>query len=325
MKRPAALYAWLIPFVCLLSAPATWAQSFPEKPVRVVMPFPAGSTLDTVARLVGEKLKDATGQSFILDHKPGAGGIIAAQALMQSTPDGYTLLFASSGMLSINPHTYQSLPYDPFKDFAPVTMGVASQMVFAANGSVPAGTLSEFLAYAKGNPGKVAFASFTAGNPSHFAGIMLNQLAGIDMLHVPYKGSPPAVQDLLGGQVQSAFLPLIAVKPHFEQGKLKILAATGRERSPLMASVPTFVELGFPKLEVYIWAGFVAPVKTPAAIIQKLNADLVRALSNSEVRAKLQAIDLPPVPGTPEDFTRWLRGDFERWESAVKASGFKAD
>jgi tripartite-type tricarboxylate transporter receptor subunit TctC len=308
---------------CVLGA--AHAQEFPARPVRIISPFPAGNVNDVVLRMIGDRFKDSTGQAFIFEYKPGGAGAIAAQTLLTSPADGYTVLLATSGLMSINPHTHAKLPYDPFKDFAPITQAIGSQMVFAATGSLPANNLAEFVAFARANPGKPNFASFTAGNPSHFAGVILNQLAGIDMLHVAYKGSPPATQDLLGGQVMTAFLPLVSVKSHVEAGKLKAFATTGAQRSPLMPNVPTFKELGYPKMEIYIWSGFVAAAATPAAAIQKLNREIAAALRAPEVQQKLRAIDLEPFPGTPEEFGRMIRADYERWEGAVRASGFRAD
>jgi tripartite-type tricarboxylate transporter receptor subunit TctC len=309
----------------LLAAAHATAQEFPNRPVRLISPFPAGNVNDTVVRLVGDRFREATGQPFVYDYRPGGGGLIAAQAVLAAPADGYTLLLATSGLMSINPHTYAKLPYDAFRDFAPITQAIGSQMAFAAAGGVPASTLGEFLAYAKANPGRTNFASFTAGNPSHFAGVILKSLAGIDMLHVAYKGTPPAVQDLLAGQVMTAFLPLVSVKPHVESGRLKAYAITGAQRSPLMPTLPTFAELGFPAMEIYIWSGYVAPAGTPATAIQRLNREITAALRAPEVQQKLRAIDLEPFPGTPEEFARMMRADHDRWEGAVKASGFRAD
>ncbi|MCC6474567.1 MAG: tripartite tricarboxylate transporter substrate binding protein [Burkholderiales bacterium] len=316
---------WLGLVAAALALLPAAAQEFPSRTVRLIQPFPAGNVNDSVVRLIGDRFREATGQALISEYRPGAGGIIAAQTLLAAPADGYTMLLATSGMMSINPHTYSKLPYDPLRDFATVSLAIRSQMIFAGSASLPAATLGDFIAYARANPGKTSFASFTAGNPSHFAGVMLNQLAGIDMLHVAYKGTPPAVQDLLGGQVMSAFLPLISVKAHVEAGKLKAFAITGGERSPLMPAAPTFRELGYPQLEVYIWSGFVAPAATPSAVVQRLNREITAALRSPAAQQKLRAIDLEPAPNTPEAFARMIRADIERWESAIKASGFRAD
>lgn len=310
--------------ITALAATPLAAQDFPNKPIRMISPFPAGNVNEIVVRTVGDKLKESTGQPFVYEYKPGGAGVIAAQALMASPPDGYTVLLCTSGMTSINPHAFAKLPYDPARDFAPITAAIRTQLVFAAHPATPGNTLAEFIANAKANPGKTNFASFTAGNPSHFAGVILNQLAGIDMLHVAYKGTPPAVQDLLGGQVMTAFVPIISAKPHIEAGKMKAYALTGA-RSPLLPNLPTFKELGYPQMEIYAWTGFLAPAGTPPAIVQRLNREFTAALRLPEAQAKLRAIDLEPIPNTPEEFAAMMKADTERWRDTVKASGFKAD
>ena len=301
-----------------------YAQEFPARPIRMISPFPAGNVNEIVVRTVGDRFKEVTGQPFVYEYKPGGAGVIAAQTLMQSSPDGYTVLLCTSGMTSINPHAFAKLPYDPARDFVPVTAAIRTQLVFAAHPSVPGNTLAEFIAFAKANPGKTNFASFTAGNPSHFAGVILNQLAGIDMLHIAYKGTPPAVQDLLGGQVMTAFVPIISVKPHVEAGKLKAYALTGA-RSPLMPGLPTFKELGYPAMEIYAWTGFLVPAGTPPAIVQKLNREFTAALRLPDAQAKLRAVDLEPIPNTPDEFAAMMKTDTERWRDTVKASGFRSD
>ena len=300
------------------------AQTFPDKPVRVVVPFAAGNTLDTALRQVAEIFKANTGQPILVDAKPGGSGIIAAQAVMQAPPDGYTLLLCNTSMFTINPHTFARLPYDPDKSFKPVTNFLGSAMVMAVHASVPANNVAEFVAWTKANPGKVSFASFTAGNSSHFAGVILNQRAGIDMTHVPFNGTPPAVQNLVGGQVNAAFLPLLAVKPHVETGKVKLLAITSPQRSPLAPQLATFREQGYPDLDIYIWAALVAPAGTPDALIARLNTEFGKALRTAEIRDKWQAMGFEPLPSTPDEFTRFSQAESRRWAEAVKISGFKA-
>lgn len=307
-----------------LAASLAGAQEFPARPIKLISPFPAGNVNEIVVRSVGDRFKEVTGQPFVYEYKPGGAGVIAVQALTSAPADGYTVLLNTSGMTSINPHAFAKLPYDPARDFAPITAAIRTQLVFAANPSTPGNNLADFIAYAKANPGKTNFASFTAGNPSHFAGVILNQLAGIDMLHVAYKGTPPAVQDLLGGQVMTAFVPIISAKPHVEAGKMKAYALTG-SRSPLLPNTPTFKELGYPQMEIYAWTGFLAPAGTPAAVVQKLNREFTAALKLPDVQAKLRAIDLEPIPNSPEEFAAMMKADTERWRDVVKASGFKAE
>ena len=302
----------------------TRSQSFPDKPVRIIVPFAAGNTLDTALRQVAEEFKKNTGQSLVVENKPGGSGIIAAQSVMAAPADGYTLLLANTSMLTINPHTFAKLPYDAEKTFRPITNFLGTSMVMAVNASVPANNVKEFVAYAKANPGKVSFASFTAGNSSHFAGVILNQRAGIEMIHVPFNGTPPAVQNLVGGQVNAAFLPLLAVKPHMDSGKVKVLAVTSPQRSLLMPSVATFREQGFPDLDIYIWAAIVALAATPDAAVARLNAEFVKALRSTEIKEKWRVADFETLPSTPEEFSKFAQADSKRWAEAVKISGFKA-
>ncbi len=307
------------------SGSSVFAQaSFPDKPIRVVVPFAAGNTLDTSLRQVAEVFKQNTGQAIIVDAKPGGSGIVAAQAVMQAPPDGYTLLLANTSMFTINPHTFSKLPYDPDKSFKPVTNFLGAALVMAVNASVPANNLAEFVAWTKANPGKVSFASFTAGNSSHFAGVILNQRAGIDMIHVPFNGTPPAVQNLVGGQVNAAFVTLLSVKPHVDSGKVKLLAITSPQRSPLAPNTATFREQGYPELDIYIWSAIAAPAGTPDAIIARLNAEFVKALRTAEIREKWASVGFEPLPSTPEEFSRFAQAESRRWAEAVKISGFKA-
>jgi tripartite-type tricarboxylate transporter receptor subunit TctC len=307
----------------VLALPAARSQSFPDKPVRIVVPAP-GNTLDTSLRLVAEEFKKNTGQPLLIDNKPGGAGIIAAQNVMNAPPDGYTLLLASTSMFTINPHTFKTLPYDPDKDFRPVTNFLGASLVLAVNAGVPANNLKEFVAWTKAHPGKVSFASFTAGNSSHFAGVILNQRAGIDMTHVPYNGTPPAVQNLVGGQVDAAFLPLLAVKPHVDSGKVKVLAVTSPRRSPYMPQVPTFREQGYPELEIYIWSAVVAPAGTPDAVLARLNTAFVKVLQSPEIRARWRDFDFDALPSTPQALSQFMQAESRRWGEAVKLSGFKA-
>ncbi len=331
--RSAAAWALRDVFAALMaltafSAQAQTAAPAPaaiDRPLRVIVPFAAGNTLDAALRQVAEVYQRNTGQALIVDNRPGGGGLIAAQALLQAPADGHTLLLANTGLLSINPHTFSKLPYDAEKSFRPVTLFLGAALVLAVNTAhVPAQTLGDFVAWAKPLGGKVSFASFTAGNSSHFAGVILNQRAGLDMVHVPYNGTPPAVQNLVGGQVHSAFVTLLAVKPHVETGKVRVLAVSSPKRSPLMPAVPTFTEAGFPDLQIYLWSGLVAQAGVPDAVVARLNTELVKALASAEIRDKWRAVDFDPLPSTPEEMARFTRTESKRWAEAVRLSGFKA-
>ncbi len=324
MKRRTVLET-LAAVPLLAASQRSWGQSvFPDKPVRVVVPFAPGNTLDTALRQVAEVFKQNTGQALVVEAKPGGSGIIAAQSVMQAAPDGYTLLLANTSMFTINPHTFAKLPYDPEKNFKPVTNFLGAALVMAVHASVPANNVVEFVAWVKANPGKTSFASFTAGNSSHFAGVILNQRAGLDMTHVPFNGTPPAVQNLVGGQVNAAFLPLLAVKPHVESGKVKVIAISSPQRSALAPNLATFREQGYPELDIYIWSSIAAPAGTPDAIISRLNTEFVKALRSSEIRDKWAAMAFEPMPATPEETARFAQGESKRWAEAVKISGFKA-
>lgn len=307
-----------------LALPTARAQTFPDRPVRVVVPFAAGNTLDTALRQVAEVFKVNTGQPILVDAKPGGSGIIAAQTVMQAPPDGYTLLLCNTSMFTINPHTFANLPYDPDKHFKPVSNFLGAAMVMAVHDSVPAANVAQFVAWAKANPGKVSFASFTAGNSSHFAGVILNQRAGIDMLHVPFNGTPPAVTALLSGTVNAAFVPMMAVKQHVESGKLKVLAITTPTRSQHMPNLATFREQGYPDLDIYIWAGLAAPAGTPDAVIARLNTEFAKALRSDEIKGKWNPVGFEPLATTPQEFQSYYQAESKRWAEAVKISGFKA-
>ncbi|HQZ07756.1 MAG TPA: tripartite tricarboxylate transporter substrate binding protein [Burkholderiaceae bacterium] len=307
-----------------LALPSAHSQTFPDKPIRVVVPFAAGNTLDTALRQVAEVFKSNTGQPLIVDAKPGGSGIIAAQNVMNAAPDGYTLLLCNTSMFTINPHTFSSLPYDPDKNFKPVTNFLGAAMVMAVNDSVPARNVAEFVTWAKANPGKVSYASFTAGNSSHFAGIILNQRAGIDMLHVPFNGTPPAVTALLSGTVNAAFVPMMAVKQHVESGKLKVLAITTPKRSEHMPTLATFREQGYPDMDIFIWAGIAAPANTPDAVIARLNTEFTKALGSKQIKDQWYPVGFEPLPTTPQEFKAFYQAESKRWAEAVKISGFKA-
>lgn len=305
----------------------TWglSQTFPDRPIKVVVPFAPGNTLDNALRQVAEEFKKNTGQSIVVESKPGGSGIIAAQAVMQAPPDGYTLLLTNTSMLTINPYTFSKLPYDPEKSYKPITGFLGASLVLAVNAAnVPASNVKEFVTWAKSQNGGVSFASFTAGNSSHFAGVIMNQRTGLNMVHVPFNGTPPAVQNLVGGQVHAAFLPLLAVKPHVESGKVKVLAVSSPQRSPLMPSVATFTEQGLPDLEIYIWSGLSAPANTPDAVINKLQSEFAKVLKSQVIIDKWRENDFEPLPFSSSDFQNFMRKDAKRWQEAVKISGFKA-
>lgn len=299
--------------------------NYPDRPVRVIVPFAPGNTLDNALRQLSEEFKKNTGQQIIVDNKPGGAGIIAVQALLQAPPDGYTLLLSNTSMLTINPYTFSKLPYDTEKSFKHVTGFLGASLVLAVNAAkVPANNLPDFIAWAKTQPQGVSYASFTAGNSSHFAGVIMNQRSGLNMVHVPFNGTPPAVTNLVGGQVDAGFLPLLAVKQHVESGKLKVLAVSSPTRSPLMPQVPTFKEQGLPDMTIYIWSGISAPAATPDALVQRIQSHFAKALKSQVIIEKWKDVAFEPLPFTSDEFVSFIREDARRWSEAVRISGFKA-
>lgn len=309
-----------------LTVPA-FAQDYPDRPVRIIVPFSPGNTLDTALRLVAEDFNKSTGQPLIIESRPGGGGIVAAGLVANAEPDGYTLLLPGNSILTINPHTFDKLPYDVDKSFTHITGLLGASIVLAVNADkVASNTLGEFIDWVKAEPaGSISYASWSIGGAAHFAGAILNDRAGIDMMHVPYNGTPPAVQDLVGGQIEAAFLPLLAVKPHLESGRVKVLAVSTPNRSPLLPDVPTFAESGYPDMSIYIWSGISAPKGTPDAIIQKLNTEFRKSLNSTEIQEKFRAFDFEPLPLSTEAFDELIHQDSKRWAEAVKLTGFKAN
>lgn len=324
-RRALQLAAAVVAGSCSLGALAA-DPAFPARPVHVYVPFAAGNTLDNALRQVAEEFLKNTGQPMIIENKPGGAGIIAAQLVARAPADGYSLLLVNTSMLAVNPYTFKKkLPYDTQKSFRYVTGFVGSTLVLAANKTVPANNLQEFARWAKAQKNPVSYASFTAGNSSHFAGVILNEKLGLDLVHVPFNGTPPAVQNLIGEQVQTAFLPLIAVKQHMDSGKVKVLGVSSPQRSALMPDVPTFAEQGVPEMNIYIWSGFAAPAGTPDGVLNKLNEELNKVLRSAEIRAKWRDMDFEPMPMSPTEFSGYIREESSRWRKVVEISGFKID
>lgn len=319
-------------FVSAVMAVAAWgmlgsafADSFPSRPIRVVVPFAAGNTFDVALRQMSEEMVKAGSQPLIIDNKPGASGIIAMQSVATAEPDGYTILVASLSHLAVNPYTFSRLPYDPEQSFRPISGLLGATLVMVVNAEqVPATSLDDFVTWAKERPGQVSYASFSAGNTSHFAGVILNRETGLDMLHVPYSGTPPAVLSVLAGDTQVAFAPLPAVEQHIKSGRLRALATSGAKRPERMPEIPTFRELGQPELEMYLWSVLLAPAGTPDDVMNKLHEIVVQALATPSVKEKFASMDFEPMPSTSEEFTAYLRKEQKRWSEAVRLSGFKA-
>ena len=308
-----------------LITPLAWAQEFPpKKPVSLVVGFAAGGAADTAARLIARKLGENIGQSVIVENKAGAGGNIAHQFVANAPADGSVILFGSVGPLSIAPHLMK-LPYDPVKDLAPITMGVNFPNVLVVNANLKIRTLAEFVAYAKKNPGKLDFASTGAGSASHLAGELFNDRAGIDTVHIPYKGGAPALQDLLGGRVAAYYSTPATAQAHIESGKMVPLAATRLARPAFMPNVPTIAESGFPGFNALNWYAFVAPGKTPVPILDRWNLELVKVLNAPDVKEALVKHGLTPAPGTREELARFMASESVTWGRIIRERKITAD
>jgi tripartite-type tricarboxylate transporter receptor subunit TctC len=307
-------------------APQTaFAQAFPTKPVRLVVPFPPGGAVDISARLIGGELTKLLPQPVVIENRPGAGGNVAAEMVARSAPDGYTLLMTTSGIHAINPALYAKLPFDAIKDFTPVSVVVSLINVIVVHPSVPVKSVTELIAAAKAAPGKLAYASSGSGTTIHLSAELFRSMAGINMLHVPYKGSAPAVTDLLAGQVNLMFDNIPSALPHVRAGKLRALAVTGNARSPLMSDLPTVSEAGLPGYESSVWFGIVGPAGMAAPALQRLSSDTMRAVANAEFRARLLSQGYDPVGNTPEQMAQMIRDDVPKWGKVVRDSGAKAE
>jgi len=308
-----------------LLATAALAQSYPEKPVRLIVPFAAGGGNDSVARLVGKRVSDSLGQQLVIDNRPGAGGVLGAELAAKAAPDGYTLFLGGVGSHAINPNLSDSLPYDPIRDFAPVALLAQAPLVLAVHPSVPADSFKAFVALARSRPGQLNYASNGNGSSSHLAAVMFRSMTGVDMVHVPYKGLSPALADLLSGRVQLMFSSVVAILPHIKSGKLRGLALTGSRRMPSMPDLPTIAESGLPGYEASSWYGVLAPAGTPREIVARLNAELVKALAQSEVRTSLLAEGAEPAGGTPEQFAAHIRAEKERLGKLIREAKIRLE
>lgn len=310
-------------FVAVISTGAL-AQPYPSKPVKLVVGQPAGGSSDAVARLVGRQLGDRLKQTFVVDNRPGASGNIAAQYVAKSPPDGYTLLF-TAGPFSINPSLYRSLPFDTRKDFLPVALIVTFPSVLAVNKDVPVDTLEQFLAMAK-KPGQpVAYASPGNGTAQHLAMELLRAKAGLELIHVPYKGGAPAMSDLLGGQVKFMMVNLGEVSKYVESGRVKVIAQTGSSRSPLLPNIPTLMEKGLAETSTGGWMGIHAPAGTPSEIIELLNTNINVVLDDPDVKSKIAAMGFAVQRTTPQEFGAFVDQQIKSWAEAVRISGAKVD
>lgn len=318
-------YKQVICALCALSLPAAAlaAEGYPTRPVRMIVAVPPGGPADTLARLVAPKLTDALGQTVVVDNRPGANGIIAYDMTARAPADGYTFTAVAAGVV-INPSLYRKVPYDPFKDFVPLTLGITVPNILVVHPSVPVKTVKELIAHAKAQNGKLAFASAGNGTSGHLALELFRLTTGIDVVHVPYKGGGPALAEVLGGQVQALFSIALAATPHVKAGRLRALGITSAERSPVAPDLPTVAEAGgIPGFEVIGWFGWLGPAGMPRPIVQRLNAELVRALNAPDVRSKLISQSTEPVGNTPAEFAAFMKSEYQKWAKVIKAANVK--
>lgn len=309
----------------LLGGTSALAQAYPTKPVTIIVPFAAGGTTDILARIIGQALTAELGQSVVVDNRAGAGGNIGGQAAAKAAPDGHTLFMGTVGTHAINASLYKKMPFDPVKDFAPLTRVANVPNLLVANPAQPYKSVKDLIAYAKANPGKVNFGSSGNGSSIHLSGELFKSLAKVDMQHVPYKGSAPAVTDLLGNQIGIMFDNMPSAIPHVRSGKLVPLAVTTAKRSPELPNVPTIAEAGVPGYEATSWFGMFAPAGTPAPVLAKLNAAIVKVLAQPDVKKKINEQGAEVYSETPEQFAAFIQAESVKWGKVVKESGASLD
>jgi tripartite-type tricarboxylate transporter receptor subunit TctC len=331
ISRPRRGYAFALALAIaggvsgLLTAPAALAQAYPSKPITIIVPFPAGGTTDILARLLGQYMSTAMGQPVVIDNRAGAGGNIGGQAAARASADGYTLFMGTVGTHAINASLYKKMPFDHVKDFAPLTRVAMVPNLLVAHPSQPFKTVQELVAYAKANPGKVTCGSSGNGTSIHLSCELFKTMTKVDITHVPYKGSAPAVNDLLGGQIAMMFDNMPSALPHAKAGKLRAIAVTSAKRSPGLPDTPTVAESGVPGYEATSWFGMFAPAATPPAIVSQLNAVMVKALNDPDVKKKISEQGAEPHSEKPADFAAFIGAETAKWGKVVKASGASLD
>jgi len=307
------------------SIATAFAQNYPNKPIRIIIAQAPGSATDVISRVVANRLQESLGQPIVIEARPGAGGAVGTEAAARAAPDGYTLFMANNSTHGSNPALYSKLPYDAVNDFAPITLVATVPYVLVVDPSLPVKSVQELIALAKAKPGKMNYASAGNGSTHHFCGELLKSMAGIDLVHIPYKGSTPAIAGLLGGEVSLMFANLTDIGGQLKSGKVKALAVTVTKRASLIPEVPTLSEVGLPGFEIGSWFGLLAPAGTPAPIISRLNAETVKVLGRSDVQATLGAQGLELAPGSPEQFAAHIKSEIAKFTRIAKAAGIKAE
>ncbi|HYF21429.1 MAG TPA: tripartite tricarboxylate transporter substrate binding protein [Ramlibacter sp.] len=312
------------PLASFVTAPAL-AQAWPARPIRLIVTFAAGGGADFAGRNVGAVLAQQLGQSVVVENRAGGGGLIGNEAVAKAAPDGYTLLLGAAGPLTVAPHLYAKVPYDPVKDLVPVAHIASTPFVLTVNPGIPANTVAEFTALVKSQPGKLTYGSSGTGGAPHLAGELFCRMAGINMVHAPYKGLGPAITDLMGNHIQVLFADTGLVLPHIKAGKFKAIAATGAQRTPLLPEVPTVREAGLPAYQAGSWYGILAPAGTPTDVQLRINAEMAKALANPELQKQLGTQGMEPAAMTREQFAAMWREDYDKWGKLIKEAGIKVE
>ena len=315
----------LLAFALLAVHGVSFAQGYPSKPVRVVVPYPPGSTPDLIGRTLSGKLQEAMGQPFVVENRTGAGGNIGAEAVAKAPADGYTLLIGINGPAAINKFLYKNLGYDSDRDLAPISLLASTPQMLVVHPSLDVADFKSFIAYLRKNPGRLSYGSVGGGSAAHLTMELLKRDAGVFVVHIPYRGFPPAVADMLSGNIQTMFAVIPAVLPQVRAGKLKALAVTGRRRSALVPDVPSVDELGYPQLESLAWNGLLAPAGTPAEVINRLQAETVKGLRAQDARDSLGKLGFDVVASSPVEFSSWIRSEQAKWSKVIRESGATAD
>lgn len=308
-----------------LTAGAVFAQDYPNKPVRIVVPYPPGGGVDVVARIIGQKLSQQWSQQVVIDNRAGASGNIGAESVARALPDGYTLLMGTNGPISINVSLYPKLPFNPLKDFAPVTIAASGPFVLSVHPSIPAKSVKELIALAKARPSQLTFASAGSGSSNHLAGELLKTSAKVDIIHVPYRGGATSISDVLSGRVSMIFNVIPLTLPYATVGKLRPLAVTTTKRFPSMPEIPTMAEAGVPGYDVTPWFGILAPAASPKAVVRKIHNDIVQILGTAEIRESLSVQGFEPIGNTPEQFGRLIATEITKWASVISSTGARID
>lgn len=329
MTRQASKGLLIISLSCGLAllqpANTSGAEAYPAKPVRIIVPFPSGGPVDTLARIVGQQLSPALGQQMIVDNRPGANGIIGTDLAGKAAPDGYTLLMGNLGPLAINVSLYHKLPYDPVRDFAPVAMVAVAPQILVAHPSLPTRSVRELVQLAKANPGQLVYGSPGTGSGAHLSMELFKTMTAINIMHIPYKGATPALADLLGGQTSLVLSSIVPAQPFVRTGRLRGLAVTSRKRTPALPGIPTMIESGLPGFEAMAWFGVLAPAGTPRSIVARLDSEIARILQKPEIKNQLAGFGSEPGGGTPEEFAAYIKTEIDKWGKVIKDAGIKGE